>query len=115
MKLEQLQVSSVQLLFRFNFIAALLVLWIWGMESDEGPDGFIHLLCVLAMAILGATLSQEVIIYRKLRRAFSNPGMAIADRLSELPSSQRSAAVLTTAPPHGSSERMPPSLAPPET
>lgn len=84
MKIEQIQLSSVQIILRFNFVAGLLIVWIWGMESDEGSDWFIHILCVLAIAILCATLSQEVIIYRKLRREFSSRDIAIPDRVPAL-------------------------------
>ncbi len=46
----------------------LIMLWMLGMGTGFTMGSFIHLLYVAAVALLVISLSQEVMVHRKLRR-----------------------------------------------
>ena len=70
MKTVENSSGSTKLMFRSNFVGILVVLWIIGLAADDGIGTFIHILYAAALAVLAVCLGQEVIINRKLRRAF---------------------------------------------
>ena len=50
----------------------LIVLWMVGLSVDEGMDSYIHVLYAAAVALLVVSLSQEVMLDRKLRNVLRN-------------------------------------------
>jgi len=70
MKVHENQLSSAKLMFRSNFIGVLILLWVIGLAVEDGIGTFVHILYAAALAALAVCLGQEVIINRKLRRAF---------------------------------------------
>jgi hypothetical protein len=52
----------------------LIVLWMLGLGIGEGMDSFIHVLYAAAVALLVVSLSQEVVLDRKLRNVLRGRG-----------------------------------------
>lgn len=69
----------------------LIVLWMLGMSTGVTMGSFIHVLYAAAVALLVVSLSQEVMINRKLRQASSSRdskpqgGSRRSERLTDQP------------------------------
>jgi len=70
MKADEDQVGFTKSMLRSNFVGILVVLWMIGLAADDGIGTFIHILYAAALAVLTVCLGQEVILNRRLRRAF---------------------------------------------
>ena len=58
----------------WSIAVVLIILWMLGMGAGFTMGSFIHLLYVAAVALLVVSLSQEVIINRKLRHVSRSRG-----------------------------------------
>jgi hypothetical protein len=59
----------------WTIAVVLIILWMLGLATGFTMGPFIHMLYAAAVALLVVSLSQEVMINRKLRHAVRNRGL----------------------------------------